>query len=157
MTGTMRDWLPRWLSERTPRERWLLGIGAAVLLVWVAVTLIWQPVQSRRHAASQQIALYDRALVALQMGSVPAAPAGPVDARALNAIVTEAASGFDLTIRRLEPEGERIRVTVDDAAFQTLVLWLEAMARDSALRATELDLSRRPAPGVVNATMVLER
>ena len=153
MTGSIVGWL----MERTPRERWLLGIGTAMVLVWVAVTLIWQPVQSRRQDARQQIALYDRALVALQSGGARAAPSAPVDARALNAIVTEAAARFDLTIRRLEPAGERIRVTLDDAAFQTLVLWLEAMDRDSGLRATELDLSRRPAPGTVNAIMVLEQ
>ena len=150
MTGSILDWL----MERTPRERWLLGMGAAMVLVWVAITLIWQPVQSRRQDARQQIAFYDRALAALQSSDAPAAP---VDARALNAIVTEAAARFDLTIRRLEPAGERIRVTLDDAAFQTLVLWLEAMDRDSGLRATELDLSRRPAPGTVNAIMVLEQ
>ncbi|WP_111557257.1 type II secretion system protein GspM [Paracoccus sediminilitoris] len=150
MTGSIADWL----MERTPRERWLLGMGAAMVLVWVAITLIWQPVQSRRQDARQQIAFYDRALAALQSSDAPAAP---VDARALNAIVTEAAASFDLTIRRLEPAGERIRVTLDDAAFQTLVLWLEAMDRDSGLRATELDLSRRPAPGTVNAIMVLEQ
>ena len=150
MTGSIADWL----MERTPRERWLLGMGAAMVLVWVAITLIWQPVQSRRQDARQQIAVYDRALAALQSSDAPAAP---VDARALNAIVTEAAARFDLTIRRLEPAGERIRVTLDDAAFQTLVLWLEAMNRDSGLRATELDLSRRPAPGTVNAIMVLEQ
>lgn len=149
--------MTRWWADRTPRERWLLTGAGVALSVWVLVALIWQPMQDRREAASRQIALYDRALVALQSGDAPVAPTAPVDTRALNAIVTEAAGGFGLTIRRLEPEGERIRVTVDDAAFQTVILWLEALARDSGLRATELNLSRRPAPGVVNATLLLER
>lgn len=155
MIAAMRGQAARWLEERTPRERWLLVVAGAAVVAWIAFAFVWQPIQARREAASRQIALYERAIVALQ--AAPAVAAPPADPRALNAIVTDAASGFGLLIRRLEPEGNRIRVTVDEAAFQTVILWLEAMQRDSGLRASELDMTRRPAPGVVNATLVLER
>lgn len=153
----MTEGLRTWVAGRTPRERWLLGLSGVVLLIWVAVTLVWQPIQTQRQASARQAALYDRAIVTLQSDAVPMAVAAPTDNRALNVIVTDAAGGFDLTIRRLEPEGNRIRVTVDEAAFQTVILWLEALQRDAGLRAVEVDLSRRPAPGVVNATLLLER
>lgn len=156
MIAAMRRGAGRWFQERTPRERWLLALGGAVLLAWAAAALVWQPVQARREAANRQIAFYERAIVALRTAPAPAAVV-PGDPRPLNVIVTEAANGFGLSIRRLEPEGDRIRVTVDEAGFQPLVLWLEALQGDFGLRATELDMSRRPAPGVVNATLVLER
>lgn len=157
MIAATRRQASGWLEERTTRERWLLMMGSAAVLIWVAFAFVWQPIQARREAASRQIALYERAIVALHAAPASTIVAPPADPRALNAIVTDAASGFDLSIRRLEPQGNSIRVTVDEAAFQTVILWLEAMQRDSGLRASELDMIRRPAPGVVNATLVLER
>lgn len=157
MIAAMRRQAHRWLEQRTTRERWLLMVGSAAVLIWVVAAFVWQPIQARREAASRQIALYERAIAALQAAPAPAVAAPPADPRTLNAIVTDAAGGFDLSIRRLEPEGNRIRVTVDEAAFQTVILWLEAMQRDSGLRASELDMTRRPDPGVVDATLVLER
>lgn len=156
MRATMHGYADRWLKQSTARERWLLIAGGAAVLIWIVFALVWQPMQVRRDAVSRQIALYERAIGALQAAPAPTA-AAPVDPRSLNAIVTDAAGGFGLYIRRLEPEGNRIRVTVNDAAFQSLILWLDAMQRDSGLRASELDMTRGPAPGVVNATLVLER
>ena len=156
MRATMRGYADRWLKQSTARERWLLIAGGAAVLIWIVFALVWQPMQVRRDAVSRQIALYERAIGALQAAPAPTA-AAPVDPRSLNAIVTDAAGRFGLSIRRLEPAGNRIRVTVNDAAFQSLILWLDAMQRDSGLRASELDMTRGPAPGVVNATLVLER
>ena len=156
MRATMHGYVDRWLKQSTARERWLLIAGGAAVLIWIVFALVWQPMQVRRDAVSRQIALYERAIGALQAAPTPTA-AAPVDPRSLNAIVTDAAGGFGLSIRRLEPEGNRIRVTVNDAAFQSLILWLDAMQKDSGLHASELDMTRGPAPGVVNATLVLER
>lgn len=157
MIAPLRQQAADWFGGRTLREQWLLAVGGAALLIWVTYAFVWQPIETQRQSALRQAMLYERASAAVQAGPVQAPLATSTDMRALNAIVTSAASDFDLIIRRLEPEGTRIRVTLDEAAFQTVILWLEAMQRDSGLRATEVDLSRRPAPGTVNATLLLER
>ncbi|MDQ1901653.1 type II secretion system protein M [Paracoccus sp. WLY502] len=156
MMAAIRQGAGRWLKESTARERWLLILGGVAVLIWLAFTYAWQPLQERREALGRQIALYERAIVALQAAPVRAT-AAPSDPRSLNAIVADSAREFGLSIRRLEPEGNRIRVTLEDAAFQSVILWLKAMQEDSGLRASELDMTRRPAPAVVNATLVLER
>lgn len=156
MIAAMRQGAERWLKQSTARERWLLLAGSVAVLIWIAFTFGWQPLQARREALGRQIALYERAIVALQAAPAPATAASS-DPRSLNAIVADAAREFGLSIRRLEPEGNRIRVTIEDAAFQSLILWLKAVQEDFGLRASELEVSRRPAAGVVNATLVLER
>ena len=156
MMSAMRKGAGRWLNQFTARERWLLVLGGVAVLFWIAFTLVWQPIQARREALGGQIAFYERAIAALQAAPVPTTVA-PSDPRSLNAIVADASRQFDLSILRLEPEGNRIRVTLEDAAFPSVILWLKAMQQDSGLRASELDMTRRPAPGIVNATLVLER
>jgi type II secretory pathway component PulM len=46
---------------------------------------------------------------------------------------------------------------LEEAPFDAVILWLEALHRDHGLAVTTLDLTRRPAPGTVNASLTLER
>ncbi len=148
-----------WLRSRTPRERLLLSVLSAVLLVWLAFVAIWQPLQAARVRLADQVLRHERALAVLQSLPVTAAALAAVatDDRPLNMVITETAATFQLTIRRLEPEGNRVRVVMDEAPFEAVILWMEAVQRDKGLRITDLDMTRRPSPGVVNATMALER
>lgn len=146
-----------WWEARAPRERLLLAILLGVLALWLAIVAIWQPLQSARGRLGDQIVRYERALTVLQSQPAVAAPVAAPDDRPLNVVITETAAAFQLTIRRLEPEGARIRVVLDEAPFDAVILWLEAVQRDHGLRVTQVEMTRRPAPGVVNATLTLER
>ncbi len=146
-----------WWELRAPRERLLLTVLLVVVAVWLVVVALWQPLQAARTRLGEQILRYDRALVVLQSQPVAVAPVSAPDDRPLNIVITETAAAFQLTIRRLEPEGPRIRVVLDEVPFDAVILWLDALQRDRAVRVTELELTRRPAPGVVNATLALER
>ncbi|NUB42763.1 type II secretion system protein M [Fertoebacter nigrum] len=152
MTRALTDWL----ALRTPRERLLLGAMLALGLVWLVHAALWQPLAARQAALADRIQRHDRALVLLQSQPARAASA-PADTRPLNVIVTETAAAFGLVIRRLEPEGESLRLVLDEAPFDAVILWLEAVERDHGLTLAALDLQRRPAPGVVNASLTLER
>ena len=50
-----------------------------------------------------------------------------------------------------------MRVVLEDAPFDAVILWLDAVQRDQGLRVSEIEITRRPAPGVVNAVLALER
>ena len=146
-----------WWEARAPRERLLLTALLVMLTLWLAMVAVWQPLQSWRDRLGDRIGRYERALTVLQSQPAVAAPVAVSDNRPLNIVITETAAAFRLTIRRLEPEGARIRVVLDEAPFDAVILWLEAVQRDQALRVTEAEMTRRPAPGVVNAMLTLER
>lgn len=146
-----------WWHDRAPREQVLLCVMGAILVVWLGVNAVWQPLRAARVSLSDQIARHERALAVLASDPVPALPAMVNDGRPLNGIITDTTTAFQLTIRRLEPDGPRIRVTLDEASFDAVILWLEAVIRDQGLRVSQIDLTRRPAPGVVSATLTLER
>lgn len=146
-----------WWQVRAPRERLLLMGMGGVLVLWLGVISVWQPLEAARLRLADQIARHDRALAVLQAQPVPTGPVKGLDDRPLNIIITESTAAFQLTIRRLEPEGPRVRLVLEDAPFDGVILWLEALQRDQSLRVTEIEMTRRPAPGVVNATLTLER
>lgn len=146
-----------WWEARAPRERLLLAFLLIAITLWLAVVAIWQPLQASRARLADQIAHYERSLTVLQSQPTAGTSVIAPDDRPLNVVITETAAASQLTIRRLEPDGSRIRVVLDEAPFDAIILWLEAIQRDQDLKPSEIELTRRPAPGVVNAILTLER
>lgn len=148
--------LARFLDSKTPRERMLLAASGALALVWLATTQVWQPLLALRLDLAASIPRIDRALVRLQDN--PAMPGEQAaDPRAIPVVITEAADTFGLLISRLQPQGGQVLLTLEDAPFETVLLWIEALQRDDGLRLVELSLTRRLAPGIVGVTLALER
>ena len=148
-----------WFLQRSPRERLLLCVLGACALVWIAVSVIWQPLRQHRSALENRIALYDVGLTALQNPAFVArkGTAMIVDNRPVPVILTESAAVFQLAIRRLESEGAGARIVLEDASFEQVILWLETLKREHGLNVTALEMARKPAPGVVSTTFALER
>lgn len=147
------------LARLTPRER-LLVLGALPLIALFGLYQFgWVPLSQARIAARAEIASY-RVLTeaALQQGDAPAAAQVPdVTPRApLATRITQSAASADVLVRRLEPEGSLVRVTLDDAPFDRVISWIAAMEKTEgiALRAAEMD--RRTVPGIVAARLTLE-
>ncbi len=146
-----------WWEGRELRERLLLTVLLAVLLVSLIVVTVWRPLQSARISLADEITRQEHALYILQAQPATTLSVSVNDERPLATVVTESVAAFQLTIRRLEPEGSSVRVVLEDASFDSVIFWLEAVQRDSGLRVNEMEISRRPAPGVVNAVVSLER
>jgi general secretion pathway protein M len=74
----------------------------------------------------------------------------------LPARITKSAQDTGLVLRRIEPEGSGSRVTLDEAAFSTVLLWIADLEEqhDVSVRAIEID--RRPTPGIVSARLLLD-
>ncbi len=160
MMMRLQTGLRDWLAQRTARERVLLGAAVALAAVWLVVFAVWQPLLAQRAALADRIARHDRGLAALaaQGPSDAAASATPAaTARPVPELLTAAAATFQLVIRRLEAEGAGARVVLEEAAFAQVILWLEALERDHGLRVADIEMTRRPAPGMVGVTLSVER
>jgi general secretion pathway protein M len=144
-------------QDRTPRERVLMALAAAVLAAALIHTALWQPLSDQRgalHAAIADHAAAEQYLV--QGGVVQAAPAFPDPAanQPLATRLTQSAQGLGLTVRRLDPAGPGAAdVTLDEAPFDLVMAWLIELERDRGLDLLAFTLTRRPAPGAVAATV----
>ena len=147
--------IARFLAAKSPREKLLMAALGGLILLWLAITQVWAPLQRLRQDFAARIPRIERALAQVQ--AAPETLAVASDTRATPAIITDAADTFGLRISRLQPLGSGAQLTLDDAPFETVLLWIEALQREDALRLVDLTLTRRPAPGVVGATLTLER
>lgn len=145
------------LDQRTPRERALIGGAGALLLLWAVVALIWQPLWDSRAGLVADLMRADQMLARAQRLPPPSGAAPVTDDRPLSVIATTTAGDMGLQVRRLQPQGDAVQVTLDDEPFDIVLLWIAALEGDNGLRLTDLTLTRSPAPGTVTATLTLER
>lgn len=142
-------------ANRTQREKLLLAAMAGLALLWLVVTQLWLPLQAYRRDIAARIPRIERALVQVKNAD-PLLPQ-VADPRATSSIITATADAFGLKISLLQPQDTQTQITLEDAPFDTVLLWIEALQREDALRLVDLTLTRRPAPGVVGATLTLAR
>lgn len=145
------------LQTLTPRERTLVGLALAGVICAAVFQFVWVPVQAKRAALSAEIVGYaqitDRIAALGPETPVLQTAAGP--ATPLSTRVTQSADVAGLVLRRLEPEGDMLRVTLDDVAFANVILWLSDLEVNHAVIVAGIEVDRRPAPGIVSARLLL--
>lgn len=147
-----------WWIARAARERALLSGLAVVFAVFIAVTLVWNPIRAAREAAKADIRIYDALAMRL-------AAAGPnlSTARAVarggspQATVANMAGESALQISQIEQQGARTEVTLAAADFVRLVQWLDRLEREAGLTVADIELERLTVPGTVDARISLVR
>jgi general secretion pathway protein M len=154
-------------SGLSPRDRRILIIGAVLLAVLLPYWLVWQPLTERAASLERSVAAQHADLAWMQAaaervrGLQAAAPATPAarGGQSPLAIIDRTAREGPLvgTVRRVQPEGAgAVRVWLEDAPFDDLVLWLGTLETRYGLRVTSLVVDRQPAEGRVHARLSLE-
>ncbi len=144
------------LAGLTGRERLLLAAGATTVLATILVLGIWQPLLARHAAEASRFQRNDRTLAGL--AQMPKAAVVQADPRPVASILTQTAAAQNLTILRLDtPKEGAATLTLQDAPFETLILWIDGLDRDTGLTVTSATIRRTDAPGIVSADLSLQR
>ena len=162
----LRRWKERaraWFGARTKREQILIRLCSGFMVLFFFYTAVWLPVSARRDDELARIARYEVAIARLgalsEPGSTGASRTVSLQGNdtPLDVLVTKSAETVALPIRRLEPGQTNVSVTMDAVKFDTLVGWLDTLARENGVTAAVLTLERQTEPGVVSVRLTLER
>ncbi len=152
----LRDGAQRWLAQRTVRERRLLAALAAVVAAALLWALVWQPLARAHAKAAADIHAYDALIAQLRVAGPDVARVAATRRVSAATVINDSASRTGLTIRRLEPQGARTEVTLEEVPFDKLTEWLAGLERDAGLTVAAIKIERRPAPGVVTVQLTLK-
>lgn len=155
----------RW-DALAPRERSVLAAGAVVLLAVLAYVLVWEPLAQSRDALRTQVQAGEADLAwmraaAPQVRERAASAPAPVsnDGRSLLARADASAreAGLGNALLRVEPVSDgQVRVYFQQAGFDPLMRWVEALSAQGSLRVGEFSARRAEGVGVVDANLSLE-
>ena len=152
----LRDAAQRWLAQRSVRERHLLAVLAAVAAAALLWALVWQPLARAHAKAVADIHAYDELIAQLRVAGPDVARVAATRRVSAATVINDSASRAGLTIRRLEPQGARTEVTLEEVPFDKLTGWLAGLEHDAGLTVAAIKIERRPAPGVVTVQLTLK-
>ena len=139
-----------------PREKRLVSIVLPLAIVVVGYQFLWVPLQRAQAEARADIQAFRLVQDTAALASVDTIVSlQPLNETPLATRITTSASVANLTLRRIEPENDSIRVTLDDTPFATILLWLSDLEEQHDVRVEALEVDRRPAPGRVSARLLL--
>ncbi len=144
-------------ANLSTREKVLILAVLPLVVLVVGYRMIWQPVQAARLEARADIAAYRLVVetAALAKRGDASAPR-PIDNTPIATRITQSADTAGLSLRRIEPEGQGSRVTLDDTPFATVLTWLADLEISHSVTARAIEIDRRPEPGIVSARLLLE-
>lgn len=156
--------IKEWLDNLAPRERNLVYAGSVVLAALVLYLALWEPLANGRAQLREQVAAQRETLAwmqgaAAQIQSLRGATQQRVGTgQSLLALIDQTARQNELSnaVKRIEPGGQdTVRVWIEDAAFDTLVQWLDLLQQRYGVSVDTITLDRENAIGRVSARITL--
>lgn len=163
---------PQWalISARfnrlDPRDQKMLLLLGIFLVCMSLYAVIWLPIKQNTRQAEQLRNNKQQLVEWLRSDEVLAhvgnkalnTQATPANKAPMASVINQTAQTSQITLKRFEPEGSnKLRVWLDDAPFNTLVLWLYELETHHAIGVSSLSLDNPQQNGRVNAKLVLEQ
>ena len=156
-----------WWAKQSVRDRRVLLAGATVAALLLGWSFAWYPLARARARAESDVATPRATLAWMQQSRAELAALhargarGQVDRQGKSLLaladVTARGAGLSAALKRVEPAGPKsVRVSFETANFDALIGWVDALARDYGVQATDLSADKVEGLGLVNARVVLE-
>ena len=156
-----------WFLGLESRERMFVSIGAVVVGLAVIWGLLISPLYGASAATESRIETKQGTLsfmraAAAELAGAADLPAGRPDlaGQSLVVIIDRSArqAGLGSALTSNQPIGEDgIRVRLENASFDAVARWLDAVDSSSGLAIESASFDRAPEPGRVNASLTLRQ
>lgn len=139
------------LSEREQR---LVLISAIVVVIGIFYWLIWSPLNQSLETATKAVNSQQELLAWVQKNANRAvqlrgsAGKGAVFKGSLPQVVNQTAARLKIAISRMQPQGEELQVWVDQAPFNDVLSWLQALEK-MGVEIKDIDIAEANMPGMV--------
>lgn len=156
-----------WWDGLQSRERRMLGVGSVVVAALLGWALVWYPLTHARVDLDKRVTRQREDLAWMRQASAEARELhaqgthgrAERQGKSLLALADVSARGTGLSgaLKRVEPAGGKsVRLNFEVADFDALMNWLDALARDYGVQATDLSVDKVEGLGLVNARATLE-
>ncbi|GGP99154.1 type II secretion system protein M [Shewanella ulleungensis] len=151
--------LRTWWQGLALREQQLVGFCAAILIIGIMYWGIWTPISNaqieaeRSHNAAQQTLNYVKQ-TANKIAGLKQAGAQEKVRGSLSSIVNQTAGQYQLEITRMQPQGDKIQLWMDDVPFDALLGYLHDLVEQKGLTLDSVDLAESDVTGFVKVRRI---
>jgi len=153
------DNLKVWWAGLILREKQMVAACSVVLLIGLFYWGVWTPINNaeadaKNYLAGEQSTLDYVKQTANRIASLQQSNQGGGFRGSLSATVNQTAGSFGLTITRMQPQGDKIQVWMDEVPFDTLLSYLNELVQNKGLSLESLDVAESDLPGFVNVRRI---
>lgn len=156
-----------WFNSLEQRERRIVVVGAALLMVMLIYVMAWDPlvnkVDALRTSTAEQQALLNwmqqSAQEVKQLRGSSGQRSQVVGGQSLLSLVDSTAKSGRLgkSLKRVQPDGEQqVRVWLEEANFDDVVRWLTTLETRQGVRIVSSVFQAKEAAGRVDVRLVFE-
>ncbi|MGB2739038.1 MAG: type II secretion system protein M [Cognaticolwellia sp.] len=142
-----------WWQQLNIREQRLVMVMSAVVGVFILYGLIWQPLNKNIAESKLKVERQQDLLVWVKENTKRYQEAKrngrSSSGASLSSIVNRTSRINNITITRMQPQGDDLQVWIDEISFNQLLAWLEQLASRENLQVKNIDLSLADQQGVV--------
>lgn len=153
------DNLRTWWQGLAAREQQIAVFGGVFLVIGLFYWGIWTPIANaeadalRSLTAQQQTLTYVKQ-TANKIAGLKQRGAKPTVSGSLSSVANQTAGNYGLVITRMQPQGEKIQVWMDDVPFDALLNYLSDLVQQKGLSLESVDLAEADAPGYVKVRRI---
>lgn len=151
--------LKAWWESLATREQQIVAVGGVMLLIAVFYWGIWTPIANaeadavNRLKAQQQTLAYVKE-TANKLAGLRQNGSRPTMQGSITNVVNQTAGRYGLTITRMQPQGNKIQLWMDDVPFDALLGYLGDMVQQKGLSLELLDVGETDTPGMVKVRRI---
>ncbi len=143
-----------WWQGLNLREQRLVLVMGSTFSIFLLYSLLWQPLNenlanTKKKLASRQALLTWVTDNTTRYQSVKSTSGNQKSSGSLSSIINRTANQQQLTITRMQPQGDNLQVWLDSAPFTQLLFWLEHLANNEGLQVQAIDLTKGDNQGEV--------
>ena len=142
-----------WWQQLQLREKRLVIIMGVLLSIFFFYQLIWQPL-NENIVHNQKKLIRQQALLSWVNKNTlryknNANSNSVKNNGSISSIVNRTAKQHQITVSRMQPQGDDLHLWIEEIAFNTLLQWLEQLSNEEKLMVRGIDLSHGNQTGTV--------
>lgn len=143
----------RWLQLDLREQRLVIAM-AAVVLFFILYSAVWAPLHNGIETAFKKNVRQQKLFTLVQEGTArykSAVGTSQSNNRnsSLSSLVNTTASRNQISISRMQPQGDDLQVWIEEVSFNNLLTWLEQLSVKEGISVKAIDITHAQQAGVV--------
>ena len=154
----MKKQIMQYWRSLKEQEQQLIMVAGGIFVIFVLVMGIFRPLNNAIDKAKKSYVTQQELLVWVDESIVKLKAAGNTQAisnQNISQVVNSTRSRYRITISKMQPNDNSLRLTLDSVEFNQLIEWLDELVNQHGLRVENLDLSKDDKSGFVRVSRLL--
>lgn len=141
-----------WYSDQNTRDRKIIKAISIFIAFCLVIVLFVQPfvTQQSAYQAKFDKSLSTYELLASNAHKFKRQTSTKTSNQPILATVSSQAKRSKINLKRFEPDGDGIRIWLEDAAFDDVALWLETLNKKHGIKIKQINVDRSDKSGLVD-------